>query len=146
MKKTKEITGGAGGFTMIEVLLAMIIIAMSAVAVITWQKTSWSQTSSTNRLMVVGQVIEKQIEKQRMIIAEHPVANYATFIGNSTITLVDSSVTPRITVKWTIYAADSLKDLYGNNVKNVRKVQIKAGYGSGKNDTLTVVTAISQNF
>jgi prepilin-type N-terminal cleavage/methylation domain-containing protein len=146
MKEGNRISGGADGFTMIEVLLAMIIIAISASAVLMWQKTSWSQTSSTNRLMVAGQIIEKQIEKQRMLIAQSPATNYATFISNSSITIVDSSVTPYMTVFWTIYAPDSLKDPSGNNVNHVRKVQIKAGYGNGKKDTLTVVTAISQNF
>ena len=146
MKEGNRISGEAGGFTMIEVLLAMIIIAISASAVLMWQKTSWSQTSSTNRLMVAGQVIEKQIEKQRMLIAQSPATNYATFISNSSMTIVDSSVTPYLTVFWTIYAADSLKDPNGNNLNHVRKVQIKAGYGNGQKDTLTVVTAISQNF
>lgn len=142
----KETNRAAGGFTMIEVLLAMIIIGISAVAVLMWQKTSWSQTSSTNRLMVAGQIVEKQIEKQRMIIAQNPAANYATFIANSSITTTDSSVTPPVTVKWTIYSADSLKDPTGVNITNVRKVKIKAGYGSGPNDTLNVITAISKDF
>jgi prepilin-type N-terminal cleavage/methylation domain-containing protein len=135
------------GFTLIEVLLAMIIVMVSATSVLMWQKTSWSQTSSTNRLMVAGHVIEKQIEKRRMTIAENPSANFASFIQNSTMVVIDSSVTPYITVLWTIYAPDSLKDPQtGNNLNNVRKVQISAGYGSGSADTLKVVTAISKNF
>jgi prepilin-type N-terminal cleavage/methylation domain-containing protein len=135
------------GFTLIEVLLAMIIVMVSATSVLMWQKTSWSQTSTTNRLMVAGHVIEKQLEKQRMTIAENPSANFASFVQNSTMVVVDSSVTPYITVLWTIYAPDSLKDPQtGNNLNNVRKVQISAGYGSGPADTLKVVTAISKNF
>ncbi len=72
MEMTNAVPKGANGFTMVEVLLAMIIIATSAVAVLMWQKTSWSQSSATNKLILAGQVVEKQIEKQRMFIAKNP--------------------------------------------------------------------------
>lgn len=81
-----------------------------------------------------------------MIIAQNPAANFASFISNASMTIIDSSVTPFVRVDWTIYAPDSLRDPHGNIINHVRKVLIKAGYGSGRNDTLTVVTAISQNF
>jgi type II secretory pathway pseudopilin PulG len=146
MKKTQELLRQSQGLTLVEVLLSIIIIATSAVICLMWQKSSWSQTSLTNHLMVAGHVIEKQIEKQRMTIAENPIVNFASFIKNDSMVIVDSSVTPYIRVRWKIFAADSVKDPLGNIVQNVRKVQLTAGYGSGKGDTLKVITAISQNF
>jgi prepilin-type N-terminal cleavage/methylation domain-containing protein len=146
MNSMHGISKESGGFTMIEVLLAMIIIAVSAVAVLMWQKTSWSQTSATNRLIVAGHVITKQIEKQRLQIAESPVNNFAAFIQNSSMVIVDSSITPYLQVQWTIYSVDSLKDPNNIDIANARKVKISVGYGTRPTDTLTVITAISRNF
>jgi prepilin-type N-terminal cleavage/methylation domain-containing protein len=146
MKKRRYIKRESGGFTLIEVLLAMIVISVSAVAVLMWQKTSWSQTSATNRLMVAGHVITKQIEKQRLTIAENPLVNFASFVQNSSMVIVDSSITPYLQAQWTIYSPDSLKDPNNNDIMTARKVKICVGYGTRPTDTLTVITAISRDF
>lgn len=148
MKQTNRTKGVAGGFTMVEVLLAMIIIATSAVAVLMWQKTSWSQTSSTNRLMVAGQIIEKQIEKQRMFIAQNPVTNFATFktgFDNRDSVVVDNSVIPWVSVRW--HAYDTLHDPHGNLITDVFKVNLTAWWtGCKPTDSLKVETRIAKNF
>jgi|SRR5271157_2402578 prepilin-type N-terminal cleavage/methylation domain-containing protein len=148
MKQTNRTKGGAGGFTMIEVLLAMIIIATSAVAVLMWQKTSWSQTSSTNRLMVAGQIVEKQIEQQRMIIAQNPVPNFQTFkttFDNKDVVIVDNSVSPPVSVRW--HAYDTLHDPNGHLITDVFKVNLTAWWtGAKPTDSLQVETRIAQNF
>jgi type II secretory pathway pseudopilin PulG len=144
MKKLEAIVKDTSGFSLVEVLLAIIIITTSAVAVLMWQKTSWSQTSYTNRLMVAGHVIEKQIEERRMLIAQDPQTNFAAFKALTTLTIVDNSLNPPITVNWEM--KDTLKDPAGNLMPNVRWVRIKASWGSGSKDTLQVITCIAKNF
>lgn len=144
MKKLQAFVKSTSGFSLIEVALSILIIVISAIVVLMWQKTSWSQTSSTNRLMVAGHIIEKQIEQRRMLIAQNPATNFTAFKSLSTLTIIDSSLTPPIKTEWVM--KDTLKDPAGNLLANVRWVQIKASWGSGKNDTLKVVTCIAKNF
>jgi prepilin-type N-terminal cleavage/methylation domain-containing protein len=145
MKKT--LLNNTHGFSLIEVLLAVIMIAICAIGMLMWQKSSWLQTSNTNKLMVAGQVIEKQIEKQRMIIAENPVVNFDQFTYtflNKTVILTDSSTTPFIKVRWNVY--DNLLDPSGHSVRNVYQVKLAAWWGTQKVDTLKVTTCIARNF
>ncbi len=148
MKKPDLVGRNAQGFTMIEVMLAGIIIATSAVAVLMWQKTSWSQTTSTNRLMAAGQIVEKQIEKQRMVIAQNPVTNFQTFkttFDNHDVVVTDSSVTPPVSVRWHGY--DTLHDPNGHVITDVLKVNLTAWWtGCKPTDSLQVETRIAQNF
>ena len=158
MKRRHYITKESGGFTLIEVLLSMIIISVSAIAVLMWQKTSWSQTSATNRLMVAGQIVEKQIEKRRMVIAQDPVGSFAAFktAYNYTnhpngVVIADSTVYPPVSVRWIAYDTltdrrDSLiHDAQGN--KNVVRVVLTAWWpGAKPGDSLQVDTRIAKNF
>jgi Tfp pilus assembly protein PilV len=147
MKKLRAIFKNKAGLTLIEVLLSVVIIVTSAVAVLMWQKTSWSQTSYTNRLMVAGHVIEKQIEQRRMLIAQNAATNFVAFKSafvNNDLTIIDSSVTPPIKVRW--FVKDTLSDPSGNALSNVVWVRLKANWGSGTKDTLTVYTCISKDF
>jgi type II secretory pathway pseudopilin PulG len=154
MKKLETIVKNASGLTLIEVVLSIVIIATSAVVVLSWQKTSWSQTNATNRLMVAGQVIDKQIETKRMTIAQAPVANFTTFktdYVSKTVVIIDSTVSPPVSVRW--QAWDTLHDPKGNfikdaaNSRNVVQVKLTAWWkGAKKNDTLRVETRIAKNF
>lgn len=148
METTNAVPKGANGFTLVEVLLAMIIIATSAVAVLMWQKTSWSQASTTNKLMVAGQVVEKQIEKQRMIIAENPVQNFPKFktgFDNVDSVIVDTTVTPMISVRW--HAYDTLHDPNHHLITDVFQVKLAAYWpGAMSSDTLYVEARIAKNF
>jgi type II secretory pathway pseudopilin PulG len=143
-----------GGFTLVEVLLAMIIIMVSATSVLMWQKTSWSQTSSTNRLMVAGHIVDKQIEQKRMFIAQNPVANFAAFkagfVGRDSI-IVDNSLSPPISVRW--HAYDTLTDPRDSlihdkqNNRNVVRVVLTAWWpGAKPGDSLQLDTRIAKNF
>jgi prepilin-type N-terminal cleavage/methylation domain-containing protein len=132
------------GFTLIEILLSIVIIAISAIAILMWQKTSWSQTSYTNRLMIAGHVIEKQIERQRMIIAQDPTNNFNQFKNTDSMNIIDSTTKPIINVKWYIY--DTLHDPSGALINNVCRVVLKASWGKGKKDTLKVETCIAKDF
>lgn len=131
------------GFTLIEIIIAIVIIVISAVVFLVWQRSTWSRTGNTNRLMAAGQIIEKQIEKRRMVIAEKPLVNYEMFKLLKDTTIIDTSVTPPVTVYWKINPAYSPD---GKEVFHVRKVDITASWGSGQNDTLKVTTCIARDF
>jgi prepilin-type N-terminal cleavage/methylation domain-containing protein len=148
MKKLAALVKNVSGFSIIEVLLSMVIIAVCAGVVIMWQKSSWSQTITTNRLMVAGQVVDKQIEKQRMIIAENPVTNFATFktgFDNRDSVMIDSSISPPMSVRW--HAYDTLHDPHGNSITDVYQIKLVAWWkGASPNDSLKLETRIAQNF
>jgi Tfp pilus assembly protein PilV len=152
MKKMEAIVKNASGMTMVEVLLSMIIILVSALAVLMWQKTSWSQTTSTNRLMVAGQVVEKQIEKQRMTIAQDPANNFTAFktaylytTHPNGVVITDSTVSPYMSVRWIDY--DTLHDPQSNPISDVCRVKLTAWWpGAGKSDSLRVEARIAKNF
>lgn len=148
MEMTNAVPKGANGFTLVEVLLAMIIIATSAVAVLMWQKTSWSQSSATNKLILAGQVVEKQLEAQRMNIANNPNANftaYKTGFDNRDSLVADQTVTPPIYVRW--HAFDTLHDPNGHLITDVLKLNAAAYWvGAKPSDTLFVETRIAKNF
>jgi prepilin-type N-terminal cleavage/methylation domain-containing protein len=131
------------GLTMLEVLLSIIIIAISAVIFLAWQKTSWYQTNRSNRMMVAGHVIEKQIEQRRMLIAQKPELNYAAFAALAETTITDSTTRPPVTVRWVM---SSINDPTGVAVQHVRKVDLTARWGSGSSDSLRVSTCISKDF
>ncbi len=137
---------GERGFTMTEVIISALIVTFVAVAFLMWQKTTWTQTKLTNRRMIASQVLEKQIEARRMVIALDPTANFNAFktiSGKDTI-ITDNTTSPPIKVEWKIY--DTLKAPNGDAIKNVVSVKLVASWGSGKFDSLKLWTNISQNF
>ncbi|HUI93832.1 MAG TPA: type II secretion system protein [Chitinivibrionales bacterium] len=148
MKNLGTIVKNAKGFTLMEVIMTMVIIGVTAVVILTWQKTSWTQTKSTNRLMVAGQVIEKQIEKIRMTIAQNPATNYPSFrtsFASKDSVMADTTVTPRMWVRWSTW--DTLHDPKGHAITDICQVKLVAWWtGAGVNDSLKVETRIAKNF
>jgi prepilin-type N-terminal cleavage/methylation domain-containing protein len=134
------------GFTMLEVLLSVLIISATATAFLIWQKTTWSQTRLTNRRMVACQVVEKQIEWRRMVIAQDPTAKFFAFkaiTGQDTV-MVDTSVSPAIKVDWKIF--DTLHAPNGDSVLGAVRVKLTASWGPGKDDTMRLWTVVTKNF
>ena len=131
------------GLTLMEVLLTIFFLGISASIFMICQKSSWSQTSNMNRLMSAGQIIEKQIEARRMWIAEDPVQNFATFKSTTSDTIVDNTVSPPVKVLWEINPGET-PEL--DSIENVRKVELTACWGRGPNDTLRVQTCIARDF
>lgn len=135
------------GFTLLEVLLSVCIVVTTAVICLMWQKTTWTQTATTNRRMLASQILEKQIEWRRMVIAQNPDVNFAAFkqiSGKDTI-MTDTTVNPHLKVEWKI-SPDSLRAPNGDTVHNVIPTQLIASWGSGKLDTVRLWTNIAKNF
>lgn len=127
--------------TLVEVLIAAAIIAIGAISFLMFQKTSWMQTSKTNRYLLAGQVIQKHIEAKRMWIASDPVINYNTFKTSGTLTETDNSTTPTVTITYSIY--DTLHAPDGTTM-NSCQVDVRAFWGTF--DTLKVTTRFARNF
>jgi Tfp pilus assembly protein PilV len=148
MKKLEAIVKNISGLSLIEVLLSMIIIVVSAIAVLSWQNSSWAQTKTTNRLMVAGHIVDKQVENQRMIIARDPPDSFPVFktrFDNNDVTIIDSSVSPFVSVKWHGY--DTLHDPHGHLITDVLQIKLTAWWAGCKvSDSLKLETRISQNF
>jgi prepilin-type N-terminal cleavage/methylation domain-containing protein len=132
------------GFTILEVLISIIMIVITATAYLMWQKTSWSQTKLTNRRMAASQVMEKQIEWRRMDIARDPTTKFAAFQALTEFTIVDATTKPNISVDWDIF--DTLHAPDGTPVENAVRVHLVARWGPGNLDSLSLWTNITKNF
>jgi type II secretory pathway pseudopilin PulG len=135
--------GDSRGMTLFEILLSIIVIAISATVFITWQQISWTRTKNNNRLMIAGQIIEKQIEQRRLIIARNPAVEFENFKTMHNTTVVDNSVTPPVSVLWLLSPAF---DPNGSEITNVKKVELVATWGSGPDNELRVFTCIAKDF
>ena len=134
----------SSGLTLIEVLIAMIIVTIGAVSFLLFQKTSWLQAAKTNRYLLAGQVIQKQIEKKRMWIASNPDSNYASFISPGAckqVTEIDSSTTPQISITYNICDTLHAPD---NSTMHACQVDVTASWGTS--DNLKVTTCFARNF
>jgi Tfp pilus assembly protein PilV len=144
MNATERKLTCSNGFTMLEVLLSVLIVMFTATAYLMWQKASWSQTTAANRRMRACQIVEKQVEWQRLTIAQNPTVNFAAFKAMTTTTRVDTSTRPNITVVWTIL--DTLKAPNGDPVSNAVRVHLVARWGPGTSDSLSLWTNMTKNF
>jgi prepilin-type N-terminal cleavage/methylation domain-containing protein len=123
------------GFSLVEVIVSMVIISIIAVSLLSFQTSSWKKTTTSNRMIVAGHMIEKQIELMRMNIDQNQALNFPPLPG---------SVTENgVTLIWTV--SDAVRPV-GGTVHNARKCDFIAICGSGKNDTLKVSTYLSKMF
>ncbi|MBN1309588.1 MAG: prepilin-type N-terminal cleavage/methylation domain-containing protein [Chitinispirillaceae bacterium] len=124
------------GFTIMEILLVLIVIGIIGVNVLVIQSRSWKQSGSSNRLLIAGQLIEKQVERLRMHVDRDPDNNYPPG---------DSSITENgVTLSWELSPAQRLVEAV--ELANVRRCDLTASWGTAKNDTLKVTTFIAKNF
>jgi hypothetical protein len=126
-----------------EILLSIVVMTISAGVFIKWQATTWKQTGETNRLRMAAFICEKQIEMRRLTIFRDPDNNFSAFTDLTDTTIVDNTVKPPVTVNWhisTVLGPDNVA------ITNVRKVDLKAIWGTGKKDSLLVSTCIARDF
>lgn len=124
------------GFTLIEVLIAIVIISLTALSFMWLQQQTWKNTSASNKMLLAGQAIEAKIESIRVQIAVD--TSVFRTMTNSTQTTVNG-----ITVTSTLCAPG---DSMPNRNNNVRKVTIQASWKVWNPETLTVATFISRDF
>jgi prepilin-type N-terminal cleavage/methylation domain-containing protein len=125
------------GFTLIEILMTIMIVGVIALNIMMFQTSSWKRTSSSNKLLVAGQMIERQIEYLRMKIDSDPINNFPPH---------DSTITENgIKLSWNISSAHRPKESSGS-LPNVRRCDLIASWGKEKNDSLVVTTYIARSF
>jgi prepilin-type N-terminal cleavage/methylation domain-containing protein len=123
-------------FTLVEVLMSIAAIGIITVVIVAFQTSSWKNSILSNRTIVAGHMIERQVESMRMTVDQDPHLNFPPVSG---------SITENgITLSWTISPA--ARPTNGDNLPNVRKCDLCAWWGHGKNDSLKVTTYLSKMF
>jgi Tfp pilus assembly protein PilV len=125
-----------GGFTLLEALIAMVLVAITATTLIMIQNRTWQRTKTSSRMIEAGNRTEQHIEKLRMTIAENPSTNFPP--GDTAI------IDKKFTLKRSVTAAYSPAD--SSIIDNVRKLTVSVFWDQGPNDTLTVTTFVSRDF
>lgn len=125
------------GFALMEIIMILVILGIIGANVVHVMNSSWRRTESSNRMLIAGQMIERQIEQMRIAVDEDPDDNFppndSTFTENG------------ITLEWTLSSVNRLTDP-STEVNNARKGEFTACWGTRKGDTLNVTTYFSKNF
>jgi len=124
------------GFTLIEILIVMLIIAIGTLSYIYLQKNSWTGVNRSNKTLLAGQILERHIESVRTEISLNPNADFPSKI-DAKVTASPISDSGGIKIYWT--KIDS-------GWTNAYEVELKAKWFSGKPDSLVVRTCIAKNF
>ncbi len=125
------------GFTLLEVLIAMVVIAVTAGVIAIFQRHSWASVRKTNNTLVAGQLIRRQVERMRMEIAVDTLTFWAPRNGEMT----DSET--GIRVSWVVSDA---RDPGNGVIDRVRQVDYTAAWTAGRAESLTVTTFLSKDF
>ncbi len=136
-KVQKKVIAHPDGFAIMEIILVMVVIGIIAANIMMLQKSSWSMSGSSNKLLLAGQMIDRQIETMRMFVDRNPSANFPPR---------DSSITENgIKLSWTL---SPVTRSVGSkvNIDNVRECNLTAGWGKNKWDSLKVRTYLARNF
>lgn len=128
------------GFTLLEILIAMIIISIGVVSFISMQQSTWSGTRKSNNTLLAGQIIERKIERLRLDIAEDPENNFPYLIDSKNN--MTESEDNGITITWQIrpYFYNGL------TVENLREIELLAEWRGLRKDSLVVITCLGKNF
>ena len=125
------------GFTLTEIMVAIVIIGIFGVSFTFIQTSSWGQSIFATRTLVAGHMIEKDIEGMRNTVAMSPTTNFPP--TNATYTHSGVTLDRQI---------QSAKDPKGVVLTNVKKVILTATWraANSKFDTVKVETYLSKFF
>jgi prepilin-type N-terminal cleavage/methylation domain-containing protein len=129
---------GHEGFTLLEILVAMMILAFFIGTAVIIQQNTMSRTRSSNKMLVAGHLIEKQIEYMRMQLLKDPDNNWPP--GDTTFTSND------ITLNCVVSDAYDLETGSTTKIDSVRKLDIEATWVTDRPDTLRVETYLAKMF
>jgi prepilin-type N-terminal cleavage/methylation domain-containing protein len=140
---------GARGFTLTEVLIALVIIAVTGVVFMTIQSMAFGRTKTSNRTLDAGQLIEKRIELMRMKIAANPSSAFSDVCTppNCPGTLPKKEAEYSENGINMLCSLKCAKDPNNNVICNVREYKVLATWSNPKRgDTLIVTTYLAKNF
>ena len=130
------------GYSLVEVLVAVVIISVMAASLLIAQKSSVTQSGKAKATLLAGHLIEQGVERLRVGIAADSAHTLPTVnTQRNLITDSDNNITVDCS---TLVALDK----NGGNLGNVRTLKIWATRIQGNvDDTLIkVVTCISRDF
>lgn len=128
--------GPQSGLTLIEILIALIIIGIAVGLFLNLSGRSGSRLSGNSRMLMAGQLVEKHVESIRISIAQDTIANWPP--------RDTSFVEGRLRLARTISSATSPKT--GLALPNVRKVRLNVSWGTGALDSLNITTHVTRRF
>ncbi len=125
------------GLTLIEIMVAIIIIGISIGVFLKLRASSGSRLAGNSKMMLAGHLIQKNIEEMRINIAKDSVANWPPRDTNFTEgpLKLDRKILPA-------------KSPIDTNLvlPNARKVNIIASWGNGPLDSLNITTYITPKY
>jgi len=135
MKKLNQ-----AGFTLAEILVAIIIIGISVSSVLILQKGTFMNSTYTNRRNYASQMIAREIENTRnMVISDSTRFSSLDTTKPDTVLPVENGVN----LKWH-YGSATLNSVA---IPDARTVTMTASWQSGnKKDSIRVISAIAKQF
>lgn len=134
--KNRYASNRQSGLTLLEIMIALVVVGIGVGIFVTLQSSSGSRLAGNSNLLKAGQIIEKHMEAMRISVARDTVGNWPP-----RDTSYDEN---RITVVRSVSQARSPKT--NAVLPNVRKVDIIASWGTGRNDTLNISTYVAKRF
>lgn len=127
---------GQGGFTLIEILIALLVVGIGVGVFMKMQSSSGTRLSGSSRMLKAGQIIEKHMEAMRIVIAQDTVSNWPP---RDTAYVED-----RLNVVRRVSPAHSPKS--GEPLVNVRRVELSVAWGRKASDSLRISTYVAKRF
>ena len=127
--------GRQGGLTLLEILIAIVVVGIAVSLFMNLQRRSGSRLAGNSNLLKAGQIIEKHMEAMRIAIARDTVANWPPRDTSFKENLVS--------LKRTVSQARSPKT--GDPLPNVRRIDIVTAWGTGRGDTLNISTYVAKH-
>lgn len=128
--------GFQSGLSLMEILIALVVIAIGVGLFLKMQKGSGSNLAGNSKMMRAGQLVEKHVEAMRIRIAKDTIGNWPP---------KDTAYTENLLkLERKITAAVSPKT--GDALPNVRKVDIIVSWGKSRQDSMDVSTYVSRRF
>jgi prepilin-type N-terminal cleavage/methylation domain-containing protein len=127
----------AKAFSLLEVLVSMVIVGIIGALIFSTQTSSWKKSTSGNRAIVAGNMIQNTIDSIRVTISENQDIFFPPI--NGTIT------SNGVLLNWVISSANRATSDAGN-LPNVRKCDFVASWSASKGDTLKVTTYLAKMF
>lgn len=116
------------GFSLMEVLVAVVLLAISLPAMMYVQKGSWQGTAKSTRMGMAAQMVEKRLE---MMQQSFPPTDNTTGVKEGQVVL-----------SWSVGA-----DPFPPVNPNIREVTFIASWqAGGKMDSLVVRTLVTRDF
>jgi prepilin-type N-terminal cleavage/methylation domain-containing protein len=126
------------GFTLIEGMLALVVVGIGVTAVLFMDRMKYSDLTHSGMTAKATRMIESYIERTRMQVANNPTANFPP----RDTTWTDNGITLQVTVSGA-YDNQSPPNLLANVKKVVARTSWTKG---GRVGTLRVVDCISKSF